>query len=170
MNRLSAVDLQRFKLGPLHQSHPRITLRSLNVSGDEFDAPHLDVAKRLQAHCPDVEPAMWRPLKGTPTEIERVDVGGHQRLHQSTLRFGAPANSYVHSRTSGGCHRDPDHLGQASLPAGYADLSRRDLLHAELVPVGPSDIKGDPTVECNTSGRRRPLTLVRDEPTSEQIP
>lgn len=76
MNHHSAVDLQRFKIGPLHQSHPRITLRSLNVSGDELDAPHLDVATRLLAHCPYVEPAIWHPLKVTPTEIERVDVGG----------------------------------------------------------------------------------------------
>ena len=45
MNRLSAVDRQRFKIGPLPQSHPRITLRSLNVSGDELDAPHLDVCQ-----------------------------------------------------------------------------------------------------------------------------
>ena len=85
MNRLSAVDLQRFKIGPLHQSHPRITLRSLNVSGDELDAPHLDVATRLLALCPYVEPAIRRPLKGMPIEIERVDIGGHQWLHQSTL-------------------------------------------------------------------------------------
>ena len=46
--------------------------------------PTSTFAKRLQAHCPYVEAAMWRPSKGTPTEIERADVGGHQRLHQST--------------------------------------------------------------------------------------
>ena len=157
MNRLSAVDLQRFKIGPLHQSHPRITLRSLNVSGDEFDAPHLDVAKRLQAHCPDVEPAMWRPLKGTPTEIERVDVGGHQRLHQSTLRFGAQANSYVHSRTSGGCHRDPDHLGQASLPAGHADHSPGPRAR----PPSPPPTRGQPEINYPAYSLANATSLIK---------
>ena len=72
MNRLSAVDLQRFKLGPLHQSHPRITLRSLNVSGDELDAPHLDVANRLHAHCPYVEALLLHHHVGGEVDQRRA--------------------------------------------------------------------------------------------------